>query len=227
MLFNGREGVLMHPELPSTGPRDFEPGRSLCLHCGKVVRSDKNAVVLWSFLLPPWELLSHRHSLALHTACWEKWPLRQRYTRRVNASGKYLLREDGSWAHAPGPATDRNPATIAEGRLQGVFRDGAGPRLQGKRWTATLWLDYLEESRFLARFRLACPLGQWGSCVVVDVPAVQDRAAVLQQAMQTVTKEIERRRVGSWISGSPHSRSCLFRVSRTTWFDEFAEGTAT
>jgi hypothetical protein len=212
------EGRDMHPELASADPRDFEPGRSRCPHCGKVVRSETNAILLWPFLLPPWELLSHGNTLALHKPCWERWTLRQRYIRRVNASGRYLLQDDGNWLHAPpGPVAEQDRATIAEGSLKGALRAVAGPRLAGKHWKATLWLDYLEESRFLARFELACPLGKWISCVAVDVPAIDDRAAVLQQAMAAVTKEIERRRVGACVSGSPHSRSCLFWVSRATW----------
>src|SRR5262245_14357304 len=41
----------MEPELGSSEPADFEPGHSRCIHCGKVVRSEKNVVLLWPFLL--------------------------------------------------------------------------------------------------------------------------------------------------------------------------------
>jgi hypothetical protein len=184
-----------------------------------LVRSQKNVVLLHSFFLPPWELLSHRYTLGLHQPCWSKWRLRQRYMDRVKASGKYLLQEDGTWVHGAEPYGDWTALTVAEGRIHGVFRPEAGQRCKGKRWSATVWLDYLEMSRYRPRFWLTCFLHQWGSGVVVDVPAPDDRSAVLQQAMQTVTRRIEATRIGSWLPGSPHPRSCLFRVSRAAWLD--------
>ena len=209
-----------------TGWLSLGPGCDVCPHCALPVREKDEDVHFLPFFLPHWELLGNFEMVFFHRRCWDAWPLRQRFIRRVNATGRYTLAEDGSQVPARGSgwittADPRPGVTLATARLEGILREACGPPLAGSPWSVQVSVDYLEEGRFIARYRVSCTVEDrylgWGNLATVDVPDPTNRDAVLKQIGSTVSRVIESRRVGGLVSGHANTRSRAFRVASLVW----------
>jgi hypothetical protein len=203
-------------------PPSFTPGRSHCLHCGKVLNTNKDVIQFEPYFVPPWELLCNPNAIAFHSKCWRKWDLRDRFMRRVNATSDFLVRADGSWTFDFSPQKREALVTLMEGQAEGTCRNPEKVKEAAVPWSATLWLDYLEETRFRVRFKLNCEFQMVETWVIIDAPSLKNKKAALNQALSAVTRGIEEQLLGKLFKRSEQERAKLFQLKSATWGSQIA-----